>query len=436
MATKVRTEIANFGHELLVLALVKSRDYGQDLKRDLGITRASITNGYFVQTAKVHLNTIEHIYGYTKETIEQLYQVTFCKILLKNVEGTEKLYFKEQPRWGKNVIYYSSHLREIYYIRLEPSYILKQMSNGGPNLPLSHKLLKFNNINDFSTFSGYQIPTTDFTIRNIPEFRTSFKRDIHFYHSENDYVFPYYKPAIRKFPSIRPAEFFLDSTESRSIDDTIGDVLLITNPHFITKLYICNVVQGCKYTTSKFKDFSNHTAICELISVQRIHGEIKAYGKEGYMMDEIINSGYLPSEAKLFRKKFFTAFDIETFENVTACYTTAQTEIKAHHRLLSIAVGSNTGLEKCWIRENDSNDAVVLLVKHFVSYLEEMFEVHLMSMPSYFHDAVDLLHEDVMDFKIPKTTRMRLSSMKFFLEQYLKMDIFGFNSGNNLKIYK
>ena len=430
MATKVPVKIVNFGHDFLVLALLKCNDYGQDLQQAFSIRKrkplGKIDDSRFIGNARAHLDTIRNIYGYDKNVIERVYNVKFCQVVFRK---GEKLGFIDEAIWGRNVIYYTKQDKLYSYIRLPPQYIFQQLSvkrvlQTKPEMTL----LKFSSVDELLNFYELSPSSSIFNLTQIPQFRSKFQADVHIFQKNDDYIYPIYKPAASKFPEKPSLKIFIKLPDLGP-NEEIRNFYLITNPNFITKIYICKLVKNCKFSTRKPQNLRDHQAICEKINVQTICGEIKAYGKAGYIMDEICDSGYLPPEAKKFRKNFFCTFDIETFEKLDNIYTTFKTEIQAHHHVLSIAVGTNRTFENCWVRTDDSHGAVVKLVNQFILYLEKIYLIYQHEMPTYFSEAIELLEQDINDKLIAKSKRMRLNSMKFFLEQFIKLDVFGFNSG-------
>jgi len=70
------------------------------------------------------------------------------------------------------------------------------------------------------------------------------------------------------------------------------------------------------------------------------------------------------------------------------------------------------------------------MIELFLDELERISEDYEHTIPSYFDDAVDCLHDDSIDETLSKTERSKLGSLKFQLIQYIRMDVYGYNSGN------
>jgi hypothetical protein len=100
----------------------------------------------------------------------------------------------------------------------------------------------------------------------------------------------------------------------------------------------------------------------------------------------------------------------------------------AVHKILSVGVANNKGFEKCFVRADSSHEASVDLIEKFVDALEELYEIDQMYIPNVFHDALDLLEADIA-VEDSKFKKMELQSLKNHLDGFLKMDVFGYNSG-------
>lgn len=102
------------------------------------------------------------------------------------------------------------------------------------------------------------------------------------------------------------------------------------------------------------------------------------------------------------------------------------TVIHASHQLLSIGIGSNFGYEAVIVREDDTPEAAKKMVKLFVQKLKMAVE-SADCFPEYFHRAIQTLETEKLleDNKVRKSW---LSGLLRKLKQYMKIDVFGFNS--------
>jgi len=106
---------------------------------------------------------------------------------------------------------------------------------------------------------------------------------------------------------------------------------------------------------------------------------------------------------------------------------TPATELHASHHLLSIAIGTNFGFEKVFVRENSSAEAARQLVQDFVETLVEISDSWHNFFPNYFKEAVEKLENIVAEAK-KKTEKRRFKGMLNKLVKHLKMNVYGFNS--------
>jgi len=166
-----------------------------------------------------------------------------------------------------------------------------------------------------------------------------------------------------------------------------------------------------------------------------------SYGQRTDIIFELVKHKFLPSEALEYRKTTFcknffffkillitftqVTFDIETFERESK-ETTASTVMHASHHILSIAIGSNCGYEKVIIREDDSPEAAKKIVAEFVRELQMQIET-MRCLPDYFYKTAEKLQEKI-DSMEKSQKRSKFQQLLRKLEQFLKVDVFGFNS--------
>lgn len=268
----------------------------------------------------------------------------------------------------------------------------------------------------------------EFSLSQIEDIQDLINRDIHLYHIFEEGAESYYKPDVLKFPDYKPISILLDDGEP-DFDTKITDLTVICNEKFVPIVYKCKVTAECGYSTKIHQHYRRHIDICAKISIQQIFGKQISYGKDSNPLEFIMEAGYLPREALEFRKSHVVAFDIECLEELTNNNMETNTVIHAIHKLLSIAVGDNTGNEECFVRESSAHNSAVKLVRQFVDKLEELEPLHTKSIPDYFYNAIDQIEADITAEDLDKLRRTQLTSMKRMLESYVKMDVFGFNSG-------
>lgn len=145
-------------------------------------------------------------------------------------------------------------------------------------------------------------------------------------------------------------------------------------------------------------------------------------------LDQLLQSGYLPSEAKQFRKTKFITFDIEAYEEKTGIMSKRTIEV-AQHKVLSIAIGSNFGFEWAKYRTDSSPEAAFDLIEKFIEQLCLMQENYSSQFPDYFFEALTLIETDLQNEKLSRSKKSYLTMLKRYLQKYLLMDLYSFNGG-------
>ena len=256
---------------------------------------------------------------------------------------------------------------------------------------------------------------------NLPSIIRTIGRDIVIYEEFEENLIPVFKPA--QYFTEQPITILVDNHEA----DRIENFRLISNPDLISKTYTCRVSQNCSYQTSHLGNFKRHVEKCAEISKQKIEGKLKPYGVESNIVTQLVDLGYLPTEAKTFRKTFFCAFDIESLEDKT--HIAEMRNVEGVHKLASISIACNDGRKFCFVRRDSSHEATIELIHEFVTKIRQIEQDHDLILPDYFNSCVDKIEEDLNDESIPKKKRMLLSSLQSKVKSYLCLDIYGFNSG-------
>ena len=256
---------------------------------------------------------------------------------------------------------------------------------------------------------------------NIPVLSRTISRDLELYEEFGEQIIPIYKTSPR-FAS-EPIRILVQSHEA----EEIADFKLICNQNLIPKQYVCRVSPKCSFLTDRLDNFKRHVAKCEEISQQKIEGKLKPYGISTNVVDQLVQMGYLPGEARNFRKTFFCAFDIESLEDKTQIE--GLRNVEAIHKLASISIACNDGRKACFIRKNSSHEAAINLIKEFVDEIRAIRDHHELIMPDYFFTCAEQLEIDCENDEIPTKQKMILTSLKSKVNSYLNLDIYGFNSG-------
>ena len=271
----------------------------------------------------------------------------------------------------------------------------------------------FDDYDSLSTFFKLFPHNLEFNILNLQEISRLTKTDFHVIQGEKTIY--NVRPKYEKKIMIR-----LNQT---SIDETFLNFEVVFNSKAIQKQ--CSKTLDCYYT-ARSDNLKRHEKICT--NEQQIIDQQVAYGEDKSLILELVNLGYLPTEALQFRKRFFTAYDIETVENFEGVEN--MKNVEAVSRIVSIACSTNRGHSKTFIRKDSSHSAAVSMIDEFLRFLNDLNAYHDDEIPDYFIHAVEFL--DLMTSKqsiLPKSHKIKLIKMQKSLEKYLLQDVYGFNSG-------
>ncbi len=434
---KFKVNVKDFaGTELFVIGLLKRFELtGCDVEQILHshVPRFGLTNRLFLDSLPREWATFTQLHAVGDlKNVEQYFGIKLCQVRLfkHKATSTDLLSFTNYIGWAKNIVYYDnirankrSYLR--YYVVDLDLFRRCIEVYATPGVKFAKKTLHFPSANDLYNYFNISY-SGDFCLANMRQIAIHLKRDIHIYQKLGRYVYPVYKPMPR-FPQSKPVLIFTEQNDPAAFEN-LSSLHLILNEGFVTKTYFCSVLQGCTFSSDDRQNLKRHEEICEKIGKQTIVGELKSYGEKCDMMSIICNAGYLPPEMRNYRNQFFTTFDIETFEDIKNEVRTEATIINANHKCLSIAAGSTTGHTFVQVREDDSSDAVESMVGNFLDFLEQMHEKYLEQLPSAITDALEVIEQDD-DGTLPFKEKLKLKKMKRFLEQYLRLDCYGFNSG-------
>ena len=258
-------------------------------------------------------------------------------------------------------------------------------------------------------------PMIDLTMQNLKEIKQKLKCDFEMIF--NGRIF--YNVKHKYESTIR-----IELLQPPSNDEIIRNFKLHFQP-FPTK-HVCRKTYSCEYIGRDPVTLRRHEKTCtdEQITISQ---QIE-YGIDRTVIKRLVELGYLPEEALSYRKSFITTFDIESLENLEAAENLKNVE--AVHKIASIAVSTNRGHSKCFIRENSSHNAVVVMIDKFLDFLDEINAEHDDEIPKYFNDAIENLQLMCSnESTLLKSDKMELQNLKNNIEKYLLHDIFGFNSG-------
>ena len=284
----------------------------------------------------------------------------------------------------------------------------------------SKKTFKVDSLQNFAKILDLSTPKHNFQLANAQELANQFGIDIHI-SIRNKTLYN----VKRRYAKCFWLKLRFNQDESR----------IFTNfeVHFEApkENFVCQKTFGCTYATNRMSNIKRHEQICT--SEQTIVDKQVAYGIDQTPIKRLIDLGYLPLEAENFRKTFFTTFDIECFEAKDQCELK---NVVAIHKLVSVAVSTNKGHSKCFVRKDSSHDSLLKLTDQFLDFLEEIRHEYSRSIPNFFNTAIEKLDNVTSkDSPVKQREKMELSNLNNLLKKYLIHDIYGFNSGSKFILF-
>nr|AAT47865.1 hypothetical protein 008-24 [Oikopleura dioica] len=361
----------------------------------------------------------------TIKDIEKLFQVNFCAI--KWIRQTKTIAVDDFLYVSKRAVYYEIDVSnmKLWFYPLNADDIPRL-------IPYN---TRFTSPVDFTfrarTFSEYFKLEEKYCVAEFPH-PTKFRdliylqmiieKDIELYVLKDEKTLDLLHAAKRKYKS-EPLRLLIDDT-TFDLDTVIDPILIINNINALPRNHHCPN-EGCYFEFSIPSGMERHLKTCSN-KVTSVTAKQKSYGLRDDIIMQLVNEQILPKEALSYRIDRFVCFDIETLEKKVDTRTPA-TELHASHHLLSIAIGTNFGFEKVFVRENSSAEAARQLVQDFVETLVEISDSWHNFFPNYFKEAVEKLENIVAEAK-KKTEKRRFKGMLNKLVKHLKMNIYGFNS--------
>ena len=173
----------------------------------------------------------------------------------------------------------------------------------------------------------------------------------------------------------------------------------------------CTKTPSCKFTFERPKELERHEINCS--DEQKVKSKQTSYGSGKSIMDEIVDSEYLPESFRAYQNTTLATFDIETGQVGDALKT------------ISIAVGSTLDSVQYFERESSAPEDYQKLVNEFMDYLKDLCTK--VQVPVEISVAMEKLDTEIklLD-KSPKKSLLQ----KYYnhLKTYYQLNIFGFNS--------
>ena len=236
----------------------------------------------------------------------------------------------------------------------------------------------------------------DFNITNLRKIIEKIQRNIIIYQGDSQQPLYNVKSNFEKTLYVT-VESFLDE------NDLIFDFLLKLGPN--TTEIRCRKTPECSFSTNRLRNLRRHEATCT--NVQTTVEQQVEYGVDKSTIFKLVELGYLPIEAKLYRKSFFTTFDIESLETFNG--VEEMKNVEAIHKIVSVAVSTNKGHSKCFVRRDSTHTSVVEMFESFLDFLEEINIEYESEIPTFFNDAIEHLELMTCDQStLPKSEKMKL----------------------------
>ena len=205
---------------------------------------------------------------------------------------------------------------------------------------------------------------------------------------------------------------------------------------FKDSTYICSKTQSCFHSVDDRKDnFQRHEETCS--DKTTIETKQRSYGLYRTPLTDVIEAGYLPDYMNSYRHSWLVTYDIESIEIPKKREQTEWRQVEGYQSPVSIAVYSNLpGTEEKWFYQNDSPQSIKLMIHEFVEYLFELQMKLEDQLPIEFEQAIDKIQDSITENKGNKFEQQKLWRLKNGLERYKKLNVYGFNSGENYDLRK
>ncbi|CAG5103488.1 Oidioi.mRNA.OKI2018_I69.chr1.g794.t1.cds [Oikopleura dioica] len=208
-------------------------------------------------------------------------------------------------------------------------------------------------------------------------------------------------------------------------EETPNTPFLIFNSKLIAEQRFLCQFKNCFMHFDRLAKLKTHEKECENRRGV-VEAVPRAYGQPISPIAKLIDLGLLDDEFISFIKRKIVTYDIETYESPIGLKT-CETTIHSSLRLLSIAIGSNFGVEHFLVRNDDSPKSASDLVERFVRILYELSQGEAGQLPDEFFLALEKL-ESLIENESQMKARLKLLGLKRELKEYMKLSVFGFNS--------
>jgi len=298
-------------------------------------------------------------------------------------------------------------------------------------------LLAVNDFCDVLKFIGIEtsvIGTEIFNVKRLRYLENKYQLHIRLYKKdETGRTIPIREPRKEKYE--KRVNLMLTEDLPESGYGLIENFSIIQNEKLLPKVYVCDQLKSCKFSSPNYYEFERHSKICVKYNTKRITCKQKSYGNYSNPISEMVDLKIIPEEALTFRNNFIVTFDLETMEqkfDFAAPERGLVTE--ANLLLLSIAIGSNLEgyTPKCWVRKTSDSSEEIRLVKAFVQELDKLWKEKQRLLPAWIemgYEKLDFMTFEMKKKKVPWNEYQTIWRYKRALRNLTQLDIFGFNSG-------
>ena len=436
-------DIVDFEYPLITAVLLKLADNGTNLRKTLKFkNKIGITCPHFIHLltsasqnfTNQHVYNIENVESYFNVNICILTKVSYSKNKRTNIVQRRISIYRIPSNFDNFIVLIGkskkdSGITNLRYTRYDQCIIQEALEERHfQSEAMRHiKVESFNAVLSFYKLPKINLLLCEDTVGCIQDV---ISQNINVYVMENKLMVPVFKPVKQKY--VKTINLLINHADSWVSGNM--NMSLIVNDRYITKMYICDQHPKCKFKTERYHNFTRHREKCWNISTQKIVSRQKIYGDNRGDIEQLIELGYLPSEAVTYRQKYIFSFDIECLitdrdpdENE---YFQPLTWGGVHH-VVSIAIASNIPdfKTKCFRRQSSNASDGVIMVNAFMDELHMLWMQLQTTIPSYILKGIDNLSDKLETLSFNDAEKKLLIRLRNKLKSFTKLCVYGYNSG-------
>lgn len=362
------------------------------------------------------------------KTVEQYFGSRIC-VLDNYCAKNEYIRIQRAPaRWTHNTVFFNHpRNRNSNCLRLLPSITLKNML---PKIPKKYGLMQIS-VNEIGKMFGRDIGDLEMTDDNLPKIEEKLQMSIKIFELDSNGRVPKGRDSFLrgKFNQPYENELMFVVNSAAKINTPGAEFHFLANNKFVTERFLC---RACRFETPKLTNMAKHKDTTCNKTEKDMKSKQVTYGAPETVLEDCIKYGYLPMSMKDFRQKYVMVFDIETLEDSKSCETSVMnTQIEARHNIVSMATGTNIPniSPKFFSRKSSDPACEHELIKEFVDELTLAYHAYLKLLPTDISIALSRVEEELERAKEEKHPNKKLLQIKRYLHSYLRLPVFGFNSG-------